>query len=114
MALQATVVKASKVLSAQLAENEKLTVPAGARLSALVAGEDSDYWLVREAAVDGVPVAILRGYIFKAHWKIEESGEDAGLSAQARGEPASAFACYAENRAKHRRLYAAFRRRLSR
>jgi hypothetical protein len=113
VALQTTALKASKALSTQLANNEKLMVPEGARLSALLTGENSDHWLVKKATVDGVTVADMLGYIYKGHWKLEGGIEEKSLFPQTQLEATVAFSDYAENRARHRRLYAAFRRRLS-
>jgi hypothetical protein len=113
VALQATALKASKALSTQLADNEKLMVPAGTRLSALLTGVDADHWLVKEATVDGAKVADMLVYIYKAHWKLVGGVEEKGFFAPTHGEVTVTLADYAENRAKHRRLYAAFRRRLS-
>jgi hypothetical protein len=110
VALQATMLKASKVSSVQLADNEKLLMPAGARLNALLTADDGDHWLVKEATVDGVPVPDRLGYIFKAHWKVEGGIEGAGAAPE---ETTIPVADYAEKQARHRRLYAAFRRRLS-
>ncbi len=112
VALQATALKASKVMSAQLADNEKLMVPAGTRLSALLAGEDADHWLVKEATIRGVAIANKLGYIFKGHWKFEGAG-DKGVFEPIHQQVTATLADYAENRGKHRRLYAAFRRRQS-
>jgi hypothetical protein len=109
VALQTTMLKASKVSSAQLSDSEKLVMPVGTRLNALLSADDGDHWFVKEATVDGVPTPDRLGYIFKAQWKIEGGVEGGG----APKETTVTFADYAEKQAKHRRLYAAFRRRLS-
>ncbi len=112
VAIQVTALKASPGFMAQLADHEKLVVSQGARLTALLSGGANDHWLVTQALVDGKPTADNLRYIFKKHWKIEGDGPSAALVSSEAGRLVT-HTGYSASQARHRRLYAAFRHRLS-
>jgi hypothetical protein len=114
IAIQLTALKTSRALSAELPDSEKILVPSGAHLSALLVGEDGNHWVIREASIDGLPVFNGVRYIFKNHWDSKDADKHIASNVVRQEGSISAFADYAVTQAKHRRLYAAFRRRLAR
>jgi FkbH-like protein len=68
-----TRLKASDGHSAQLASNDKKAVLQGARLTAKLASETDEYWLIEDGILDGKALEPHLTYLFKAHWEKVQS-----------------------------------------
>jgi tetratricopeptide (TPR) repeat protein len=65
-----TSLKASAALADDLPATERLDAPFGARLSAVLVGEEQDYWIIGNGFLDNEAIAENIRFVYKGHWAL--------------------------------------------